>query len=91
MLHSFTIYHLFGILIVNILIGVAGLSYFENLNFLDSFTNTCLTISTMGPKYYPETTKGKVFLSLFSLYSGLFFIAVFSVLFHQYILKKIKF
>lgn len=91
MLHLLGIFEIVIILIINIAIGTIGFRYTENMGWLDSMTDTCLIISTMGPRYYAKTTGGKIFTSVFSLYSGLIFIVIFGVLFNKLIFSKINF
>lgn len=88
MLHLLGIFEIALVLMVNIVIGTIGFRYFENMELLDAMTDTCLIISTMGPRYYAKTDAGKIFTSVFSLYSGLFFIIIFGVLLNKLIFKN---
>lgn len=58
------------------LIGLIGIKYFQQLTWTDSLMNTCVMLSGTNPISVPTTTSGKLFISGFSLLSGLFFIVV---------------
>ena len=62
----------FGFVIVTISLaaGMAGYSIFEGLDFVDSFLNTAMILSGMGPLHYPITVAGKIFAGIYALYSG---------------------
>ena len=62
----------FGFVIVTISLasGMAGYSLFEGLGLLDSFVNTAMILSGMGPMHIPVTAAGKVFAGIYALYSG---------------------
>ena len=89
MLHKIGYLDLVLILLINIIIGTIGYRYIEDLDWIDAFTNTCLIMSTMGPRYDAKKTKGKIFTSFFALYSGLIFIAVFGVILNKLILFRL--
>ena len=90
MIQLIGIIEIFIVLLINLGIGTISLRYFESLSWIDAFTNTCLIISTMGSCYAPKTIKGKIFMALFSVYSGLFFILIFGVLFNKFLFNKKK-
>jgi len=62
----------FGFIIVTLSLaaGMAGYSFFEGLGFIDSFENTAMILSGMGPLHNPITAAGKVFAGVYALYSG---------------------
>lgn len=62
------------LLAVSLLIGIAGYTCFERLSFLDALLNSTMLLGGMGPVNAPVTPAGKVFASLYALYSGLVFI-----------------
>lgn len=82
-----------GIVIVSvaICIGVIGFHYFENMLWLDAFENSCMILSTMGPVITIKTQGGKLFSSLYALFSGLVFVTTIAIVFapivHRFIHK----
>ena len=62
------------LLLVSWAIGVGGYMSLERLSFLDALLNSAMLLGGMGPVNPPVTPSGKVFASLYALYSGLVFI-----------------
>lgn len=65
----------FALVAVSLLAGVAGHVYFEELSWHDAFLNAAVTLAGMGIVDVPRTVGGKVFASLYALYSGVMFLA----------------
>jgi hypothetical protein len=59
--------------------GTAGYHVLGGLPWIDSFLNASMILGGMGPVDRMETTAGKLFSALYALFSGLFFLAVISV------------
>jgi hypothetical protein len=57
-------------------IGVLGYHFFERLSWLDSLLNASMILGGMGPVAELQTRAGKVFASLYAIFSGIFFLAV---------------
>jgi hypothetical protein len=57
-------------------IGVLGYHYLGQLPWIDSFLNASMILSGMGPVDHVTTTSGRIFSSLYALFSGIFFIVV---------------
>ncbi|HNP24389.1 MAG TPA: hypothetical protein PKM63_06425 [Panacibacter sp.] len=56
-------------------IGTWGYYYFANLNLVDAFLNASMILSGMGPVLdKPIPDAGKIFSSLYALFSGVAFI-----------------
>jgi hypothetical protein len=55
-------------------IGVWGYHYFADANWIDSLHNASMILSGMGPVIEIKTTGGKVFSSIYALFSGVAFI-----------------
>jgi hypothetical protein len=76
-----------GMLLVSLLLGMAGYSYYEHLPWRDAFLNAAMLMGGMGPVDAPQTDGGKVFAGLYALYAGLLFLAaaglVFAPLMHR--------
>lgn len=69
------------LLLVSLLLGMAGYSYFENLPWRDAFLNSAMLLGGMGPVNAPATDGGKVFAALYALYAGLIFIVAAGLVF----------
>lgn len=60
--------------------GTAGYHVLGGLGWIDSFLNASMILGGMGPVDRMDTTGGKLFAACYALFSGLFFLAVISVL-----------
>jgi len=60
--------------------GTVGYQVLGGLGWVDAFLNASMILGGMGPVDRMETTAGKLFSSFYALFSGLFFLAVISVL-----------
>ncbi len=63
-----------GLGILSLAIGVLGYHGFEHLSYLDAFLNASMLLGGMGPVDMPRTDGGKLFASLYALYSGVVFL-----------------
>jgi hypothetical protein len=70
-----------GIVSGSLAIGMWGYHRLERLSWLDSLLNASMILSSMGPVTPLRTNAGKVFASLYALFSGVAFITVVGVLF----------
>jgi hypothetical protein len=61
--------------------GVLGYHLLEGLSWVDSLLNASMILGGMGPVDTLHTTGGKLFASLYALYSGILVLAVAGVLF----------
>jgi hypothetical protein len=61
---------------VGLAIGVLGYHLFEHLSWLDSLLNASMILGGMGPVSELQTRAGKVFASLYAIFSGIFFLLV---------------
>jgi len=73
---------LFGMLIILISLGIGMLGYhfFENLSWVDSLLNASMLLGGMGPVNGLTTTVGKVFASVYALFSGILFLVAAGVM-----------
>jgi hypothetical protein len=75
----------------SLLIGMVGYHGFENLSWVDSFSNASMILSGMGPLGELKTTGGKIFAGCYALFSGVAFLTsvgvVFAPMFHRFIHK----
>lgn len=64
------------ILLVSLGIGVLGYHGFEKFPWVDSLLNASMILGGMGPVNQVLTTGGKIFASLYALFSGMVFLVV---------------
>src|SRR5579863_523688 len=57
-------------------VGICGYHYLEGIPWIDSLLNASMILGGMGPVDTLKTTAGKVFASLYALYSGLALISI---------------
>lgn len=57
-------------------LGAWGYHWFEALSWVDAFLNAAMILGGMGPVDVMHTTAGKIFASLYALFSGIFFIGI---------------
>jgi hypothetical protein len=78
-------------LCVSLAIGTIGYAHFGNLRAVDAFLNASMILTGMGPVDKMETTGGKLFASIYAIYSGVAFLTFCGVLFtpiyHRFIHK----
>lgn len=65
----------------SLLIGMSGYHFFEGLPWIDAMLNSAMLLGGMGPVDTLYTVAGKIFASLYALYSGIVFLLVAGVLF----------
>src|SRR5206468_1039854 len=63
----------------SLLVGAIGYHYTEGLPWLDAALNAAMILTGMGPVNGIQTTSGKVFATLFALYSGVAFLTAMAV------------
>jgi hypothetical protein len=64
-----------GILMVCLLIGIIGYHFLANAPWIDALHNAAMILSGMGPVIQIDSTAGKLFSSVYALFSGVIFIA----------------
>ncbi|HEY6162240.1 MAG TPA: hypothetical protein VI112_13490 [Bacteroidia bacterium] len=69
----------FAILFVSLSIGMIGYHFTDDLGWVDSFYNTCMILTGMGPAAEMKTDGAKLFASLYALYSGVAFLTSIAV------------
>jgi hypothetical protein len=70
----------FGVLAVGLGGGIPGYHYIASLSWIDSLLNASMILGGMGPVDPLRTNGAKIFASCHSLFSGLAFIGIVSVL-----------
>lgn len=64
-----------SLFLVSLGIGILGYHYLEGLSWLDSLLNASMLLGGMGPVDRLSTVPGKIFASIYSLFSGIIFVA----------------
>lgn len=70
-------------------LGTAGYHFLGHVPWVDAFLNASMILGGMGPVDRMESSGGKVFSSLYALFSGLFFIAVMGVVLAPWVHRMI--
>lgn len=60
--------------------GIGGYHYWGRLSWIDALVNASMILGGMGPVDKVETVEGKLFASFYALFSGLVFVASFSIM-----------
>ena len=70
-----------ALIAVSLAVGTAGSAGFEGLGFLDALLNASMILSGMGPLHTPASAGGKIFASIYALYSGFAVLGIAAVMF----------
>ena len=65
-----------GVLLASLGVGVMGYRVTEGMSWLDALLNASMILGGMGPVTELETVAGKLFASLYALFSGVVFLVV---------------
>jgi hypothetical protein len=78
-----------GIILFSLGIGILGYHYLESLSWIDALLNASMILGGMGPVNPLQTNAGKIFASLYALYSGVILLASVGILitpvFHRFL------
>ena len=69
-----------GIVLGALAIGAVGYASLEGLGFVDSVYSAAMILTGMGPAMEVKTDAGKMFASVYALFSGVVFLTTASVL-----------
>jgi hypothetical protein len=64
------------IMAVCLAIGVAGYHYTDNIAWIDAVHNASMILSGMGPVVEIKSDTGKIFSSVYALFSGVVFLSI---------------
>jgi hypothetical protein len=64
------------VILGSLFIGICGYHYLEGFPWIDSLLDASMILGGMGPVDTLKTNAGKIFASLYALYSGLALISV---------------
>jgi hypothetical protein len=65
-----------AVVVVSLAVGICGYHFLEHLPWIDALLNASMILGGMGPVDPIKTAAGKIFASLYALYSGLAIISV---------------
>ena len=69
-----------AVIAVSLWLGAAGYHWTERLGWLDATLNASMILSGMGPLHNPVTVAGKLFATVYALFSGVVFLALTAVM-----------
>jgi hypothetical protein len=69
-----------GLIFISLIIGIFGYHFIENLSWVDSLLNASMILGGMGPVNEMHTYTGKIFASIYALFSGIVFLVTVGVL-----------
>jgi hypothetical protein len=69
-----------AVVLGSLAVGICGYHYLDGLPWIDSLLNASMILAGMGPVDPLKTDAGKIFASIYALYSGLALIAVVGLL-----------
>lgn len=79
------------VLVISLIIGMLGYHYYFALGWVDSLYNASMILTGMGPVDKALNDGGKIFASLYAIYSGVAFLTsvaiIFSPLVHRFLHK----
>lgn len=64
------------IVVTSLFVGTCGYIYFENMRTVDAFANAAMILASMGPLTPLMTDGGKIFASLYAIFSGFLLIGI---------------
>jgi hypothetical protein len=64
-----------------LLTGILGYHLFAGLNWMDSFYNTSMILTGMGPVADMTSVSAKLFSSFYALFSGIIFLSTIAIFF----------
>src|SRR5690348_533109 len=65
---------------VSLAFGMAGYQFLGGLKWIDALLNSAMILTGMGPVDTMQTTGGKLFATIYALYSGVAFLSMMAVL-----------
>lgn len=70
-----------SMIIVSLALGITGYHFIAKLSFIDSFYNSSMILTGMGPVDKMDTNASKIFSSIYALFSGIAFLSTVAVFF----------
>ena len=69
------------IILISLGIGMAGYHFIERLSWVDALLNASMILGGMGPVNELHSNSGKIFASIYALYSGIAFLVITGIIF----------
>ena len=69
------------IILISLGIGMAGYHFIEKLSWVDALLNASMILGGMGPVNELHSNSGKIFASIYALYSGIAFLVITGIFF----------
>ena len=69
-----------AVVLLSLCMGACGYHFLEDIPWLDAFLNAAMILTGMGPVTTLQTNTGKLFAICYSLYSGIVFLTVVSLI-----------
>jgi len=66
--------------LLSLIIGISGYHYFEGFGWIDSLLNASMILGGMGPVNELHTESGKIFASMYALFSGIIFLVTVGII-----------
>jgi len=80
-----------GLVLCSLFIGIIGYHGLEGISWMDSVLNASMILGGMGPVNELHTVAGKLFASVYALFSGIVFLVIigvfFAPLYHRFLHK----
>lgn len=70
-----------GAVLAALAIGAIGYHYTEGLAWIDAVLSAAMILTGMGPVYPLQTNAGKIFATIYALFSGVFFLSTVAILY----------
>ena len=67
-------------ILLSLIIGIFGYHYFEGIGWIDSLLNASMILGGMGPVNELHTDSGKIFASMYALFSGIIFLVTVGII-----------
>ena len=89
-------YMLLGLsfILLSLFLGAVGYRYLEDVSWVDSFYNASMILTGMGPAIVLHSDTSKIFVTVYSIYSGVAFLTavgvIFAPLFHRILHKLLS-
>lgn len=69
-----------AIMAAALMLGILGYHFLEGLSWVDALLNAAMLLGGMGPVDAIKTESGKIFASIYALFSGVIFLVVAGVI-----------
>jgi len=69
------------IILVSLGFGMIGYHFIESLSWVDAILNASMILGGMGPVNELHSNSGKIFASIYALYSGIAFLVITGIIF----------